>query len=275
MFFEVEKVTDRVYRLVMPYVCSYLVVGEEKAVLIDAGWGYGDIKAVAESITDLPLTLILSHGHPDHLGGAGQFEEAFLNERDFEMSAAQAEVALRRRLMLQYVNKDFEEDPKMWQPPRTKPYTPLTEEMTFALGGVTVRPFAVPGHSQGSMVFILPEERIAIFGDAISHPTLMIFDNSATIEEHYEALVKLSAYSHLYERVLVNHETFELDEIVLENNLQAAKAVLKGEAPKIPASKRTQAMSNKGKIYMARKRKPWLPEDAKDIGNINYREDKV
>lgn len=274
MFFDVENVTDRVYRITMPYVCCYLVVGEEKAALIDTGWGYGDIKAVAESITDLPITLILSHGHSDHLGSASQFETAYLNQKDIEMSVSQSQVALRRKLMLRSVDQDFEEDPDLWQEPRTKPYTPLTEEMTFDLGDLTVQPFDLPGHSQGSMVFILPEERLAIFGDAISHPTLMVFDSSSTMQEHYEAMVALSEHSHLYDRVLVNHMSYELDKMVLDNNLQLAKAVLDGEDTRLPASKRTQAMSNQ-KVYTARKRKLWLPNDPKDIGNIYYREDKV
>lgn len=275
MLFDVEKVTARIYRIKMPYVCCYLIVGKKKAVLLDTGWGYGDIKEIAASITDLPITLILSHGHPDHLGSAGQFEEAYLNDRDIEMSTSQSQVSLRRKLMLRHVDDTFEEDLSLWQEARTKPYIPLTEDMTFYLGELTLLPFTLPGHSKGSMVFILPEEKMAIFGDAISHPTLMIFDNSASMQEHYDAMVKLHAYSHLYDRVLVNHETFELDKIVLDNNIKLAKAVLKREDWKLPASRRTQKMSKKNNIYSARKRKPWLPTDPKDIGNIYYRGDKI
>lgn len=69
MLFEVEKVTERIYRIIMPYVCVYLIIGNDRAILIDAGFGYGDLKAVVESITDLPVTLLLSHAHTDHIGG--------------------------------------------------------------------------------------------------------------------------------------------------------------------------------------------------------------
>lgn len=274
MIFEVEQVSDRVYRIAMPYVCTYLFLGEKKAVLLDTGWGYGDIKAVAESITDLPITLVLTHGHPDHLGGAIQFEEAYLNEKDIAMSESQSQINLRRKLMLQYVDEDFVENPDLWQEARTEPYTPLTEEMTFDLGGLTLLPFDLPGHSMGSMVFILPEERLAIFGDAISHPTLIVFENSSTIEEHYEAMVALNEHSHLFDRVFVQHNTYELDKRVLENNIQLAKAVVEGTDEKVPTSKRVQAMSKDRMIYSARERKSWLPKDPAEIGNIYYREDK-
>lgn len=275
MFFQTENVTERIFRIKMPYVCCYLIVGKQKAVLIDTGWGYGDIKEVVEGITDLPVTLLLSHGHPDHNGGAIQFDEAYLNEKDFKMNESQSQIALRRKLMLRYVPRDFEEKPEMWQPPRTKPLIPLKETMTFDLGGITILPFNLPGHSAGSMVFIIPEERIAIFGDAISHPTVMFLDNSTKIQPHYEAMVELSRHSHLYDRVLVNHETFELDKIVLDNNIALAKAILEGRDEKVPASRRAQKLLQSAPMYAARKRKRWLPSDPKDVGNIYYTEDKL
>lgn len=275
MVFQVENVTERIYRITMPYVCSYLVVGKDEAVLLDAGWGYGDLKAVVESITDLPVTLLLSHGHPDHNGSASQFETVYLHEGDFEMIEGQNQVDLRRRLMLRNISKDFKENPDLWQPARKAPYSPLIDEQAFELGDLSVLSFHVPGHSRGSMVFIIPEERIAVFGDAISHPTLIIFDNSSTMKAHYEALEKLNRQSHLFDRVLVNHETYELDKIVLENNLNLAKAIVEGKDEKILASKRSQRLSPESRIYMARKRQSWLPDDPAEIGNIYYREDKV
>ena len=276
MPFDVENVTERIYRITMPYVCMYLIVGEEKAILLDTGWGYGDLRGVVESLTDLPITLVLSHAHPDHIGGAAQFGEAYLHEADFHMIESQANLELRQRLMDKYAPSDFESNPDLWLESKSDGYIPLDEDKVFDLGGITLMPFRVPGHSPGSMVFILPEERIAIFGDAVSHPTLVVFDNSSSIQEHYEGMVKLQDYNHLYDRVFVNHETFELDKMVLENNIALAKNILDGTDEKIAPSSRTQKMSTNGsRIFAARERKPWLPSDPKDIGNIYYRADKV
>ena len=275
MIYEVEKVSERIYRISMTYVCCYLIVGDKEAILLDAGWGYGDLKAVVESITDLPITLVLSHGHPDHIGSAAQFETAYLNDRDLTMIESQSDVDLRRRLMLNYEADDFVEDPDLWVAARTKPYLSLTEETIFDLGGVTLQPYDLPGHSAGSMVFIVPEERVAIFGDAISHPTLMFFDNSSTVREHYEALVKFSSYSDLYDDVLVNHETYEIDKIVLDNNMALAKSILEGNDAKVPAAKSLQKAMNTGPIYAASKPQRWLPHNPRDIGNIYYRAENL
>ncbi len=275
LFYQVENVTGRVYRISMPYVCCYLIVGENKAVLLDAGWGYGDLKAVVESITDLPVTLVLSHGHPDHVGSASQFETAYLNARDFEMVEAQSQISLRRRLMLRSVPKGFKEEENLWQPARKVPYTPLTEETIFDLGGLTILPFNLPGHSAGSMVFILPEERIAIFGDAISHPTLMYFENSSSVKEHYEAMVTFSSNRSLFDRVLVNHQTYEINKVVLKNNIELAKAVIEGADEKVRLPSRLERAVERGPLYAARERKRWLPSDPKEMGNIYYRADRI
>lgn len=275
MFFEVENVTEKIFRITMPYVCCYLVIGENQAILIDAGWGYGDLKKVVENITQLPVTLLLSHGHPDHNGSANQFDKVYLNEDDFEIIASQNKISLRRQIMLKYVPDDFEEERGMWQPPRTEPYLPLEEGMNFDLGALTIIPFHISGHSKGSMVFIIPEERIAIFGDAISHPTVMFLDSSTKIKPHYEAMSRLKEHSHLYDRVLVNHETYELDKVVLYNNLELAKNILEGKDEKVRASRHLEKLMNVGPVYAARKRKRWLPSDPEAIGNIYYREDKL
>lgn len=55
-------------------VISYLILGEESALLWDTGLGIGDIRSCAEALTNLPITVLNSHNHPDHIGGNAQFD---------------------------------------------------------------------------------------------------------------------------------------------------------------------------------------------------------
>ena len=51
----------------------YLVCGTEKACLIDTAFGLGDLKEIAEQLGHLPVTVVNTHGHSDHVLGNQRF----------------------------------------------------------------------------------------------------------------------------------------------------------------------------------------------------------
>lgn len=63
-------------------VHCYLILGKEKAVLFDCGYGYEDVQPLIKKITKLPVMLVLSHGDPDHGLGASHFRDVWMHELD-------------------------------------------------------------------------------------------------------------------------------------------------------------------------------------------------
>lgn len=59
-----------------------LIVGAERAMLIDTGLGNVDMTEQVRRVTDKPIMLVLSHAHSDHMGGIGQFEDIYLHPAD-------------------------------------------------------------------------------------------------------------------------------------------------------------------------------------------------
>jgi glyoxylase-like metal-dependent hydrolase (beta-lactamase superfamily II) len=53
---------------------SYLILGEDRAILFDAGAGSRKIRPVAEGLTNLPITFVPSHFHYDHVGDGLPFD---------------------------------------------------------------------------------------------------------------------------------------------------------------------------------------------------------
>jgi len=77
-YFTVEELGPGLFAIGEPRYLQrnfdYLVVGEERAVLFDAGAGRGDIRPVVASLTDRPLLFVPSHFHYDHVGNGITFD---------------------------------------------------------------------------------------------------------------------------------------------------------------------------------------------------------
>lgn len=235
--FTSERVSQHLIRVITPCgVCMYLAEGTERAVLLDTGFGFGDLKGYVDSLTDKPYVVILSHGHMDHAGGAVQFETVYLNERDWELEKWHA-TRERRIWDVQHgpggmpkgvIEADF-------LPSRTQPYLPVGEGDSFPLGGVTVYPIAVPGHTAGSLIFLIPEDRIAIFGDACGEHTLLLFAESAPIAEYRQALLHIREYEGQFDIVLRNHGNFSSPKQILADNIALCEEILAGTDAAIPS----------------------------------------
>src|SRR5699024_9041413 len=63
-------------------VHSFLLIGEEKVVLIDTGLGIDNIKRVTDQLTDQPITVITTHVHTDHIGSHREFKSIYVHEKD-------------------------------------------------------------------------------------------------------------------------------------------------------------------------------------------------
>ncbi len=57
----------------------FLLEGDEKALLVDTGWGAGNVRAYVEKLTDKPIEVINTHFHPDHAGSNGEFEKVYVS----------------------------------------------------------------------------------------------------------------------------------------------------------------------------------------------------
>jgi glyoxylase-like metal-dependent hydrolase (beta-lactamase superfamily II) len=55
-----------------------VLVGSERSLVIDAGMGYCDLRAIVESLTDTLYDVVITHAHPDHAGMLHQFESGAL-----------------------------------------------------------------------------------------------------------------------------------------------------------------------------------------------------
>ena len=70
----------------------YLLEGDEKALLIDTGWGAGNLREFVEKLTTKPVLVTNTHGHLDHSGGNGEWESIMM------LPGAEADLFMCHRL---------------------------------------------------------------------------------------------------------------------------------------------------------------------------------
>jgi len=86
-WFEVYKLTPDTFAIYEPYqfeeAISYLAIGKRRAAVIDTGTGIGDLRQVVNELTGLPVSVVNTHTHWDHIGNNSQFEETVcFNDKD-------------------------------------------------------------------------------------------------------------------------------------------------------------------------------------------------
>lgn len=147
---------------------SYLIRGEQRAILFDAGSGLRDIVPVVRSLTSLPVTVIASHLHFDHVGALGRFERtAVLDDVELRARAADSQLTLARYEFLGFADRlatpTFRVD-EWWAP-----------GSTVDLGGRSLCVIATPGHTPTSVSLHDSERNQLFVGDFIYPGTLYGF----------------------------------------------------------------------------------------------------
>ena len=229
--FECERITDHILRIKDGGdVCEYLVTGNKAAMLIDTGYGVGDLKGFIGSICDLPLKVYITHCHVDHAGGAYPFEEVHMSHLELPLLERQTSLQFRKQMLSR--RKEIEE--KDYLPQRTEGFIDIKDQELVDLGDVHVLMVHVPGHTQGSFVPIILEDRAAMFGDASGVGTLINLDGSASVEEYHESLKNLKTYESLYDIILRQHGTCTSSMKLLDENIENCELILAGKDDHIP-----------------------------------------
>ncbi len=165
MAMKAEQVLPGVYHIADSMgVCQTLLVGEEKALLVDAGYGLEDVRRTVEEITLLPLQVILTHGHHDHALGARWFDEVWMFPEDQQDFTEYTAEPTRRRILNSARNNGLTVDEAAYLSAEIPMPRPICEQ-TIDLGGLTAQIIHVPAHTPGSCVVWVRERQLLLTAD--------------------------------------------------------------------------------------------------------------
>lgn len=281
-YYTYEVINEHLYRIKDALgVAMYLAVGKEKACLIDTGYGLTGLRSFVEQLTPLPVFVLLTHGHIDHAFGIYEFEQVYMNPEDREVYHRHSDWGYRESFLRSQTDRfdEFE-----FQPVREVEFQPVEDGQIFDLGGLHIKAFHAPGHTQGMTMYLFVEDRIMLFGDACGPNTMIMEDCSGTIEEYYQSLCRVKACEDAYDRVIRNHGTFESPKELLNRVMELCPKILESKDARclLPDSIQKMFVSTLEDVPLSYSARPvemtaegLVFTDGAEEGNIHYRADKV
>ena len=186
-YFAVEDLGDGTYAIGEPRYYqqnySYLILGQTRAVLFDSGSGTRDIGGVVANLTKLPITVIVSHLHFDHLGGIAAFGQAAMI--DLPETRADVSAGVFKPSRYEYMGLI---DGRVAPSFRVGEW--LAPGAVIDLGGRTLRVLSTPGHTPSSVALFDARNRRLFIGDFIYPTTLYAFLPGASLSA-YQATARM------------------------------------------------------------------------------------
>ncbi len=176
-------------------VMSFLILGDDRALMWDTGLGMFDTRALAEKITDLPITVLNSHEHPDHIGGNHLFEEVYcynaesaVNQLTRGMSHEELTGMIRYNTYVGVAPEGY--DPQTISIPAKAPAGVVEDGQIIDLGGRELEVMHTPGHTFASIMLFDEANGILFTGDMFyPGPIYLAFEDSS-LQEYIASMQK-------------------------------------------------------------------------------------
>jgi glyoxylase-like metal-dependent hydrolase (beta-lactamase superfamily II) len=242
-WFEVYKPAPGVFAIYEPHqaeeVISYLIVGEKRALLFDTGMGISDIKKVTSELTKLPIIVLNSHTHDDHVGGNWQFPDVYGMDTDFtrknamgSQEDAQAEVTPDQ--ICGTLPAGF--DPKTYVTRPWKITAVILDGDRLDLGGRKLEVLSTPGHTPDAISLIDRANGLLFTGDTYYPAPIWLFRPETDLAAYAASIRRLAALAPQVKLVLGAHNIPVASPTVLGQLVSAFDKVQSGQVPAVPYS---------------------------------------
>lgn len=228
-WFDIEKIDDETYAISeyghWEKVHSYLLIGREVGLLIDTGLGIGNIRSEVNKLTDLPIKVVTTHAHWDHIGGHKLFNNIYVHCDDADWLENGLPIPLsiiRKNILAQPFTKI---PPVEFNIDNYKVYTKvptgiLKDGDIIDIGLRKIRIIHTPGHSPGHICLFEEDKGYLYTGDLVYEGTLYAFYPSTNPKLFKQSIDKINKLKGV-KKILPAHNNLDIEVEMLKDIRQA------------------------------------------------------
>jgi glyoxylase-like metal-dependent hydrolase (beta-lactamase superfamily II) len=233
----VYKIVPGVFAIYEPHqfeeVISYLVLGTQRAVLFDTGMGISNIKAVVEGLTELPVSVVNSHTHNDHVGDNWRFTDVYGMPTDFTRtnakgSTADAQAEIAPGQVCGTLPAGF--DAKAY---RTRAFHIshwLQDGDKINLGDRTLEVISTPGHTPDSIALLDQRNGLLFTGDTFYLGPIYLYRPETDLDAYVSSVKRLAELTPNLRLLLPAHNVPVAQPEYLPRVVDAIQQVRRGQS---------------------------------------------
>ena len=241
-WFEVYRLRPGVLAIYEPHqyeeVISYLILGSKRALLFDTGLGIGDMRKLVSQLTSLPVTLLNSHTHFDHIGDDWQFTDILGIDSDYTRKNEKG--ATHEQLQDAVVPERFcgappvAFKPQGYSIPAFRISRFVKDGETIDLGDRHLEVLFTPGHTPDSVCLIDRQHKLLFTGDTFYAGPIFLYVPETDIAAYTRSVDRLAQLVTQVELLLPSHNFPEAKPEMLIRLKDAFQQVKEGKAKSVP-----------------------------------------
>ena len=237
-WFEIYRIRPGVFAIYegkqFEEVISYLILGDKRALLFDTGLGVGRISAVVARLTPLPVTVINSHTHFDHVGGNAEFKDVWNRDLPYTRKnmLGQTNVYSSDALVPERLCGPLPPgvEPKSFAIRPWKNTHSLGDHEQVDLGGRVIEVLFTPGHTPDSVSLIDRQHGLLFTGDTFYPGPIYLFVPETDFAAYAGSVAHLAALEPQIKVLLPGHNIPIAEPLFLTRLAAAVQKVDRGLA---------------------------------------------